>query len=43
MQNYKYLYINRIQQKEKICTFIPVFKYKALIICSEENPQNIKK
>ncbi|RXE59784.1 helicase [Acetivibrio mesophilus] len=37
MKNHKNIYINRIKEKEKICTIIPIFKYEGLIIYLEEN------
>ncbi|CDG35647.1 hypothetical protein CTHBC1_0991 [Acetivibrio thermocellus BC1] len=36
--NYKDNINNQIKVQQKMCTFIPIFKYKTFIMCSEKNP-----
>lgn len=37
MKKHKDIYVNRIKDKDKMCTTIPIFKYEALTINLEEN------
>jgi len=36
--NYKDNINNQIKVQQKMCTIIPIFKYKTFIMCSEKNP-----